>query len=298
MGVTFLTVNNKRVILLPILNYISIRLKKTNMAEPDIMTWFPKASDYEVQEIVAPNETYHEKLLRLISTIEVAQKHIQNVIDGDITIEEKIYGTLDINADLEELTKLHKELEADQESANWADDMKKAKIGLINVKAHLNQVDCEQFATFLKNTFLFKVGSNEGFAPWLTENEKRIDNKEIKPATYDEAMDYEQASCAFLKEIVQGNKLMKRVKDAAEGVEKHNIAVQDELSKLSERYYVLCKKADARVKNIQTLLVEWKKLDEILEGNLPWPPKKPGDMDDLQVKQFVVFLRTYASFFS
>ena len=82
------------------------------------------------------------------------------------------------------------------------------------------------------------------------------------------------------------------------GVEKHNIAVQDELSKLSERYYVLCKKADARVKNIQTLLVEWQKLDEILEGNLPWPPKKPADMDDLQVKQFVVFLRTYASFFS
>ena len=76
------------------------------------------------------------------------------------------------------------------------------------------------------------------------------------------------------------------------GVEKCNIEVQDELSKLSEKYYVLCKKADARVKNIQTLLVEWQKLDEILE------PKKPADMDDLQVKQFVTFLRTYASFFS
>ena len=82
------------------------------------------------------------------------------------------------------------------------------------------------------------------------------------------------------------------------GVEKCNMEVQDELSKLSEKYYVLCKKADARVKNIQTLLVEWQKLDEILEGNLPWPPAKPEDMDDLQVKQFVTFLRTYASFFS
>ena len=30
-------------------------------------------------------------------------------------------------------------------------------------------------------------------------------------------MEYEQASCAFLKEVVQGNKLMKRVKEAAEG---------------------------------------------------------------------------------
>ena len=31
-------------------------------------------------------------------------------------------------------------------------------------------------------------------------------------------MEYEQASCAFLKEVVQGNKMMKRVKEAAEGI--------------------------------------------------------------------------------
>lgn len=264
----------------------------------DIMNWFPRKSDYDEAIIVAPDETYHEKLLRLISTIEVAQKHIQNVIDGDMSIEEKIYGTLDVTADIEELSALHKELEGNEESAKFGDDMKKAKIGVINLKAYISQVDCEQMAAFLKNTFLFKVGSSEGFAPWLDQNESSIDNKEIKPASYDEAMEYEQASCGMLKDVVQGNKLMKRVKEAADGVEKHNIAVQDELSKLSERYYVLCKKADARVKNIQVLLIEWKKLDEILEPNLPWPPKKPEDMDDLQVKQFVVFLRTYASFFS
>ena len=46
----------------------------------------------------------------------------------------------------------------------------------------------------------------------------RIDSKENKPSTYDQAMEYEVASCAFLKEVVQGNKLMKRVKDAAEGI--------------------------------------------------------------------------------
>ena len=94
---------------------------------------------------------------RLIATIEIAQKQIQNVIDGDISIEEKIYGTMDITADLEELSALHKELETHPDAGSNADDMKKAKIGLINLKAYLNQVDCEQFATFLKNTFLFKV---------------------------------------------------------------------------------------------------------------------------------------------
>ena len=74
-----------------------------------------------------------------------------------MSIEEKIYGTMDVTADVEELASLHKELEGNQESANYADDMKKAKIGLINLKAYLSQVDCEQMAAFLKNTVLFKV---------------------------------------------------------------------------------------------------------------------------------------------
>ena len=62
-------------------------------------------------------------------------------------------------------------------------------------------------------------------------------------------------ACRFLKETVKGNKMMKRLKDAAEG-NKANVEVQEELSKLSERYYVLCKKADSRVKNMQSLLFE------------------------------------------
>lgn len=264
----------------------------------DVMTWIPRKADYEIQVIIAPDETYHEKLIRLITTIESAQKNIKDVVDGDVTLEEKIYRTMDIKADLDELTDLHKELENHPEVAQNAEDIKKAKVGLINLKAYLSQVDCEEFAKAINNQFLFKVGSSEGFGPWLDKAEIHIGNRDTKPSTYDQAMEYEQASCAFLKEVVQANKMMKRVKDAAEGVEKSNFGVQEELSKLSERYYVLCKKADGRVKNIQTLLVEWKKLDEILEGNLPWPPKKPGEMDDLQVKQFIVYLRTYASVFS
>ena len=46
------------------------------------------------------------------------------------------------------------------------------------------------------------------------------------------------------------------------------------------------------MKNIQVLLREWKALDDILA------PTKPAEMDDLQVKLFVSFLRTYASYFS
>ena len=64
-----------------------------------------------------------------------------------------------------------------------------------------------------------------------------------------------QMACRQLKETVKGNKMMKRLKDAAEG-NKANYQLQEDLSRLSERYYVLCKKADSRVKNMQSLLFE------------------------------------------
>ena len=70
---------------------------------------------------------------------------------------------------------------------------------------------------------------------------------------------FENNACGFLKEVVKGNKMLQRVQKAAEGI-KGNICVQEEMSKLSERYYVLCKKADQRVKNLQHLMIEWQRL--------------------------------------
>ena len=155
----------------------------------------------------------------------------------------------------------------------------------------LLQVDPVEFCSEIRNEFLFKVGSAEGFGPWLDKQEASMKDKEGRPKSYDEALEFEQKSCLFLKEIVKGNKVLKKVQEAAEGI-RGNVQVQEEFSKLSERYYVLCKKADARVKNVQGLLREWKALDEILA------PTKPEDMDDLQVKFFLTFLQTYAGSFA
>lgn len=258
----------------------------------DVMTWFPRKEDYEVVQMVLPDETIGDKIQRLMEAIESAQASIKEVVDGDnVSLEHKIYRTMDCHQDLEELTNLYKESEADKGAGDHQDNLKKAKIGLINLKAFLSQVNCEEFAASIMNEFLYKVGSKEGFEPWLSDAEKRVACVQNKPSTFDACMEFEQAACKFLKETVKANKQLKRLKDSAEG-NKANIEIQEDLSKMSERYYVLCKKADARVKNMQGLLFEWKRLDELLA------PKEPKLMDDLQVKQFVVFLRTYASYFS
>lgn len=265
---------------------------KNKMGEPDIMTWFPRREDYEQIQMVLPDETYTDKLARLIETIEAAQNNIKEVVDKDsVSKEQKIFRVMDAKQDLDELITLHKECEADPEAANHGDELKKAKVGIINLKAYMSQVSREEFAASIMNEYLFRVGSAEGFGPWLKGAEDKINDRADKPSSFEACMEYEQMACRFLKETVKGNKMMKRLKDAADG-NKASVEVQEELRLLSERYYVLCKKADSRVKNMQSLLFEWKRLNEILA------PKEPKNMDDLQVKQFVVFLRTYAAYFS
>ena len=64
---------------------------------------------------------------------------------------------MDLKEDLEDITNLQKDCEGHPEANNYQDDLKKARVGLINLKAYLGQVDCIEFATAIQNEFLFKV---------------------------------------------------------------------------------------------------------------------------------------------
>ena len=57
----------------------------------------------------------------------------------------------------------------------------------------------------------FQVGSSEGFAPWLENAEKRVQETNIdeRPKTFDEALKFEEKACLFLKEIVKGKEYLK-----------------------------------------------------------------------------------------
>jgi len=260
--------------------------------EPDIMTWFPRREDYEDAPVaVMPDETIEEKVDRLNETISVAQTYIKEAVDGnDLTLELKIYRVMDLNQDMDDLTKLLKECEADKGSEGLAEGIKKAKVGIINLKAYLQQVDVIEFTTAIKNEFSFKVGCKEGFGPWMDKAEKRMGNEISKPKSFEEALKCEEQACAFLKEVVKANKQLKVVQAASEGI-RGNIEVQETMSKLQERYYVLCKKAEQRVKNMNHLLNEWKRLEDYLA------PTNVFDMDDFVCKQWLIFLRTYAMYF-
>ena len=109
--------------------------------EPDIMTWFPRREDYEDKPEIKPDENYEDKLQRLLETIEAAQNSIKEVVDGNTcTLEHKVYRVMDVNQDIDDILKLQKECEGDAGASNNQDTLKKARIGLQNLKVYINQV--------------------------------------------------------------------------------------------------------------------------------------------------------------
>ncbi len=107
------------------------------------MTWFPRKEDYDQESAVTmlPDETYEEKLERLRETIEIAQASIKEVVDENtLCLEHKIYRMMDMAHDMEEIAKLLKECEDDKEAGTQQEALKKARVGLINLKEYAKQV--------------------------------------------------------------------------------------------------------------------------------------------------------------
>ena len=95
-----------------------------------------------------------------METIENNQANIKEIVDGDsVSLEHKIYRTMDLRQDMDDLQKLLKDCEDDKAKASeLADQIKKAKIGLMNLKAYLGQVDCIEFATAIRLEFKLRPG--------------------------------------------------------------------------------------------------------------------------------------------
>ncbi len=207
------------------------------MANDDVMTWFPRAEDYEVQQTVQPDETTAEKIQRLNDAIELSQTAIKEVVDGnEVCLEHKVYRAMDTVQDLDDFAKLLKECEEEDARGKKenAEALKKARVGIMNLKAYMGQVNVEEFAAAIRNENQFKVGCEQvnnlsyfqpifsypiflfvalkqGLGPWLSWTERRMSAPPNKPKDFQEAVKCEEDACKFLKEVVKGNKALKTV---------------------------------------------------------------------------------------
>ena len=64
---------------------------------------------------------------------------------------------MDLREDMEDITNLKIDCEGHPEAKDYQDDLRKANVSLVDLKAYLGQIDCAKFANAIINEFLFKV---------------------------------------------------------------------------------------------------------------------------------------------
>ena len=64
---------------------------------------------------------------------------------------------MDLREDMEDITNLKIDCEGHPEAKDYQDDLRKANVSLVDLKAYLGQIDCTKFANAIINEFLFKV---------------------------------------------------------------------------------------------------------------------------------------------
>ena len=118
----------------------------------------------EIQSKKIQTNMYFSNCSLLIFTLfstkkkESTKRNIDEVVNSDkVFNEQKIYQIMDLREDMEDITNLKIDCEGHPEAKDYQDDLRKANVSLVDLKAYLGQIDCTKFANAIINEFLFKV---------------------------------------------------------------------------------------------------------------------------------------------
>ncbi len=134
--------------------------------------------------------------------------------------------------------------------------------------------ECDNFAEDVKYWAQYRTGIRE-FGPWLENAEKRSKEGLSKPQTLDEA----NAMYAMVQDFDNGClkhlKILEEAAGAANKMTTHKEA-DDEVKALKERYAVVKTVSDEWMKKADTLVKEWKLLDNTVNELNSWVAKDRG----------------------
>merc|ERR1712168_549297 len=209
---------------------------------------------------------------------------IKNASDK-MTPEDRVSYTMELQEDVAakvEIIKKSIEAENDllpqgdkvpQDAQDYKDELKRIKDFVDNLYQKVMK-ECDNFSEDVKYWAEYKTGIKE-FKPWLAEAEKKSTEGLSKPQTLDEANamfanvnDFDQACLKHLK-------ILTDAAGAANKMTTHKEA-DDEVAGLKGRYEKVKAVSDEWMKKVDTLVKEWKLLDNTVTELNSWVAKDRG----------------------
>merc|ERR1711953_396229 len=205
--------------------------------------------------------------------------------------EDRVARTMDLQEDIAAKMKIIvKEMENEktllpqgekvpQDAQAHKDEMGRIHKYMVELQGKVKK-ECDNFSEDVKYWAEYKTGIKE-FLPWLTGVENDSTNGLTKPSSLQEAQALSDKVHSYEKQCVDNLKELEAANAAAVKMTTHKDADVEVVS-LRERYVKVKNIADAWVKKVDTLVKEWKLLDNTVTELNAWVAKDKTEEGDNQ----------------
>merc|ERR1719297_340080 len=209
---------------------------------------------------------------------------IKNHSDA-MTPEDRVSCTMELQEDVAqkvEIVQTAIKTEADllpqgdqvpKDAQDYKDELKRIHDYVMDLQKRV-MTECEHFSEDVKYWAEYKTGIR-GFKPWLEASETRTGGGLSKPQTLDEANAMFANVNEFDQSCLKHLKILENAEGAANKMTTHKEA-DVEVAELKERYKKVKEVSDEWMKKADTLVKEWKLLDNTVNELNSWVAKDRG----------------------
>merc|ERR1712209_85001 len=202
-----------------------------------------------------------------------------------MTPEDRVSYTMELQEDVAEKVKIIEaqvagELEllpqgdkVPQDAQDYKDELKRIREYVLDLQKRVMK-ECDNFSEDVKYWAEYKTGI-KSFKPWLEAAETRSKEGLAKPQTLDEANAMFASVNDFTKACLTHLEILNNAAAAANKMTTHKEA-DDEVAELKGRYEKVKIVADDWCKKVDTLVKEWKLLDNTVNELNSWVAKDRG----------------------
>merc|ERR1739846_36332 len=164
-----------------------------------------------------------------------------------------------------------------KDAQDFKDELKRINDYVTDLQKRV-MTECEHFSEDVKYWAEYKTGIR-GFKPWLEASEKRATQGLSKPQTLDEANAMFSQVNDFDQSCLKHLKILENAETAANKMTTHKEA-DVEVAELKARYAKVKAVSDEWMKKADTLVKEWKLLDNTVNELNSWVAKDRGESSE------------------
>jgi len=248
-----------------------------------VLTEFKETVDV-VEKFCNDLKTFDSSLKAIDSWMMQATKELEDIkgASDKMPPEDRVARTMDLQEDIAAKMKIIvKEIENEktllpqgdkvpQDAQAHKDEISRIHKYMVELQGKVKK-ECDNFSEDVKYWAEYKTGIKE-FLPWLTGVENDSTNGLAKPSSLLEAQALSEKVHSYEKQCVDNLKVLEAANAAAVKMTTHKDADAEVVS-LKERYVKVKEIADAWVKKVDTLVKEWKLLDNTVTELNAWVAK-------------------------